>query len=80
MDSAVKILCDEIERLARVICTLRCLKPDQSFYGLPVWVNVVDSGAIDIIAKDNPLFNEFREASIESFEAMKGGSRWQRQS
>jgi hypothetical protein len=65
-----KILLDEIERLAKRVQELKGLNGATKFYGLPLWVQAVAPAAVQILAKGNPVFEEFRLASYGAFEVV----------
>ena len=66
-DDQKAALVAEVERLARKVQELKGLSPDAMFYRLPLWVQAVSPEAIEIVATDNPLWDEFREAGIAAF-------------
>lgn len=66
-DAERKILLDEIERLAKKVQELKGLGPGANFYGLPLWVQALRPPTVEILAKDNPMFEDFRQASYDAF-------------
>lgn len=68
MKAERKALLEEVERLAREVCHLKSIEPDSTFYGLPCWVNVVRPEVVELLARGNPLFDQFRDVSFDLFE------------